>query len=128
MAQTEKKPPSDTKEMEKLLADPQLGESVIELKKQLFLYTDIVQGSGWSLPNKRVTPEEASKALASAELAIAHTTLYSEGELTVWKKHLVGIDGKNKKDKRAVLLAFARELEEKGFQRPNWFDILINSA
>lgn len=114
--------------MERSLSDPLLGENVIELKKQLYLYTDKFRTSGWSLPRRRATLEEASKALASAELAIAHTTLYSADELAVWKKYLVGIDGKGKKKKRAALLAFAEELQEKGFQKPNWFEILLNSA
>jgi len=104
-----------------------LGESVLELKKQLYLYTDNFQGSGWSLPSGRTTREEASKAVASAELAIAHTTLYSAAELAVWKKHLIGIDGKGSKDKRSALLAFATELAQKGFQKPNWFDIMLGS-
>jgi AbiV family abortive infection protein len=128
MAQRQKEPLAGTKELEKSLADPQLGESFIELKKQLSLYTDNFQGSGWSLPAKRVTPEEASKALACAGLAIAHNTLYSGDELTIWKKHLVGIDEKNRVDKRTALLNFARELDEKGFQRPNWFDHMLDSA
>jgi AbiV family abortive infection protein len=126
-AHREKKPSSETKEIEKLLSEPALGESLLELKKQLYLYTDNFQGSGWSLPSRRATREEASKALASAERAIGHTTLYSAAELAVWKKHLIGIDGKSSKDKRSALLAFATELAQKEFQKPNWFDIMLGS-
>jgi AbiV family abortive infection protein len=122
---TEKSPALPQKEIESLLADPTLGENVLELKKQLYLYTDKFDSSGWSLPSVRATREDASKALALAELALAHTTLYSSAELAIWRKHLVGIDSKT--DKHSALLAFLTELEQSGFQKPNWFDVMMSS-
>ena len=101
---------------------------MLEQRKQLYLYTDNSKGSGWSLPSRRATPEDAIKALASAELAITHATLYSADELAIWKKYLVGIDDKSSGDKRLTLLAFATEFGQRGFQKPNWFNIMLDSA
>jgi AbiV family abortive infection protein len=126
-AHREKKPSLDIRETEKLLSDPTLGESVLELRKQVYLYTDNFQGSGWSVPSSRATREDASKALAIVELVIAHTTLYSAAELAIWKKHLVGIDAKSRPDKRSALLEFAAELDRRGFQKPNWFETMLGS-
>jgi AbiV family abortive infection protein len=121
----EKNPTLSQKEIESLLADPTLGENVLELKKQLYLYTDNFEGSGWSLPSARATREDASKALALTESALAHTTLYSGAELGIWRKHLVGIDHKSKADKRSTLLAFFTELQSNGFQKPRWLDVML---
>ncbi len=126
-AHTEKKPSSDTREIEKLLSNPALGESVLELRKQLYFYTDNFQGSGWSLPSRSATRGDASKALAIVELVIAHTTLYSAAELAIWRKHLVAIDAKSSRDKRSALLEFAAELDHSGFQKPNWFETMLGS-
>ena len=67
------------------------------------------------------------RTLALAELVIAHTTLYSAAELAIWRKHLVGIDAKSSRDKRSALLAFAAELDQSGFQKPNWFETMLGS-
>jgi hypothetical protein len=61
------------------------------------------------------------------ELVIAHTTLYSAAELAIWRKHLVAIDAKNSRDKRSALLEFAAELDQSGFQKPNWFETMLGS-
>ena len=51
MAHIDKHPGIERNEIENLLCDPQLAENVLELRKQMYFYTDNFQNSGWSLPS-----------------------------------------------------------------------------
>src|SRR5258706_2572581 len=53
MAHIEKHPGIDRNGVENLLSSPQLAENVLELRKQMYLYTDNFQNSGWSVPSTR---------------------------------------------------------------------------
>lgn len=124
-AWTESNPKFDKKQLETLLSDPTTDQNIIEFKKQLFLYSDRFVSSGWNFPSRSITKQEVMKILASAELELNRVAVYSPAELQIWKKYLVGFDSKSKVAKRRILLAFAEELCERGFAKPNWFDISL---
>ncbi len=56
-------------EVENRLSDPTLDENVIELKKQLYLYTDVFSGIQWTLPARMISKTEATKIVLSARSA-----------------------------------------------------------
>jgi AbiV family abortive infection protein len=102
----------------------------LETSKQRAVYSDCLSASGrfvCHLPNLVEWRNQAWERLCEAQAVTLSLRDYPPKELEVWSKH-VSAARADRKDVRTMLPTLHKELQEKGFIKEGWWDILLQDA